>query len=281
MFKSIVELFSKKNALVKNNEIVLVGTCFKSSEEAYLLFDEAEQAIEYAYYWYGKTERAFSLPLKNGGYFPVAKTNIIDIMRFSSQVSFLLKQNKLPVIISNSHDSFIECIAGYKNKNIGVVNINHRVDVVNGISIVPMQGYASILSENNEVKMLSLGVYENIHAETELNLAKIMGVKWVNSDSFYSINPRKTYDELDAFISRYDGITLNVDLRSIVRGMTTKAPFSLDLDLLLEVVSKCIKSKKLTLIHLTGDTDPLIFSREVKQVLDTIRTKPSDETYAT
>ncbi|MFC1236580.1 hypothetical protein [Vibrio sp. F74] len=278
MFKNMVERFIKRRSHIRNRQIALVGTCFKSSEEEDLLFEEAEEAIENTYHWYAKTDLPCTLPVKNGGYFPITNSNIIESMAFSQYIHALLEQKTLPVIFSNSCESFIECLAAYDTGDIGVININHRVDLVNKLSFIPMQGYASILTQKSDINMLSIGVFEDFHTTPELNLAKSMGVEWLNSTAFYSTSP-SIYEELDIFLFNHNAIALNIDLRAIVRGMTIKPPYAIDLDLLLSIVSRCIHSNKVVLIQLTGDNDALIFAKEVQSVLNIIRKKMEHEFY--
>lgn len=273
MFKSIVEKFINKRAATRNKEILLIGACVKPMTEEYQLCEEAEQAIEYAFHWYEKTERANTLPIKNGGYFPMTDSNIVESMEFSQHVNSLLKNKALPVIVSNSCESFTECLAGFELGNVGVININHRVDLVSKLSFVPMQGYASILKQKSNVSMLSIGVFEDYHTTAELDLALSMGVEQLNSPSFYSASPFELDRDLELFIAKNEVIALNIDLRTIVRGMTTKPPYAIDFGLLMSVVNVCMQSGKVVLAQLTGDNEALIFSKEVKSVLDAIRTK--------
>ncbi|MDB1125195.1 hypothetical protein [Vibrio algarum] len=280
MFKNIVERFIKKRASLRNKEIILVGTCLKSTEDDYLFFEEAEQAIEYAYYWYSKTDLTHTLPMKNGGYFPILQSNIVDVMEFSRYIQSLFEKSALPVVFSNNCESFTECIADYDRCDVGVININHRIDLVNSMSFIPMQGFVSILTQKPNTSMISVGVFEDIMTATELNLAKSLGVKWMNSASFYSTSALNLFNELEEFLFKHEVIALNIDLKTIVRGMTIKPPFAMDLELLLSAIKLCMHSKKVIFVHLTGENEALIFSKEVKAVLDVIRTKVENSLYA-
>jgi hypothetical protein len=273
MFKHIVERFIAKKAKDRNKEIVLIGACIKPMTDEYRLCEDAEQAIEYAFHWYEKTDRSHALPIKNGGYFPITASNIVESMEFSQHVNHLVKKHALPIVFSNSCESLTECLANIDRGRVGVININHRMDLVNNISFIPMQAYASILNKNSTISLLSIGVFEEYHTASELELAESMGVEHLNSPSFYSASPFELDRDLELFIAKNEAITINIDLRTIVRGMTTQPPYAIDFGLVLSVMNLCMQSGKVRLIQMTGDNEALIFSKEVKSVLDVIRTK--------
>lgn len=200
-------------------------------------------------------------------------------MSFSNYIQSLLKHQALPVLISNSCESFKQCIADITAQRIGIINISQRLDLTNGISFVPMQCYSSLLSEKVNVEMLSIGVYEGNMSNDEAKLAASMGVQWIKSADFSSIQVKRTCRELENFLFRHESIALNIDLRTIVRGMTIHPPFALELDTLLFTCQKIMKSGKVIMVNLTGDTESLIFSSEVKKVLDVIRTKQEEIHY--
>ncbi|WP_375749978.1 hypothetical protein [Vibrio sp. HN007] len=278
MFKRLFQRFYKKRNFGK--ELVLVGTCIKATEDSYLLYDEAEQALEYVFYWYGFTDAPYGARMTNGGYFPITSTNIVEIMEFSRYVHSLLEYRALPVVISNSCESFTECIADFSSQKVGVVNINQNIDLTSGISFVPMQNFSSIMTEKSDVELLSLGIYEDAISPSDINMAKSMSVRWVSSALFSPMNSSKLYRELETFIYRNDCIALNIDLRTIVRGMTINPPFALEFETVLSIIQTLMKSNKVSLVHLTGDSENLIFSNEAKKVLDVIRAKREDVNYA-
>ena len=223
MFKRLIQRFYKKKTFGK--ELVLVGSCIKTTEDNYLLYDEAEQALEYIFHWYGFTDVPYGARMVNGGYFSITGSNIVEKMDFSRYVHSLLECKALPVVISNSCESFTECIADYTRGKVGVINLNQRIDLTSNISFVPMQSFSSVMTEKTDVEMLSLGVYEDYIDKTEISLAESMGVHWLNSSSFCSMHAEKLYSELEMFLYRNEVIALNIDLRSIVRGMTIQPPF--------------------------------------------------------
>lgn len=278
MFRQLIERFYKSKQPARQR--VLLASCFKASEETYLLYDEAEQALEYLFHWHGSTDQPNGMRMQDGGYFPITSINPLERLAFSNHIHSLLEHNSLPIIFSNSCESFIDCLADYSEGRVGVMNLNQHMDLVSSSNFVPMAGFSRLQCEKADIEMLSLGVFEERLSRSELVQATELGVGWINSSAFYSAHAEMLQRELESFLSRNQAIALNIDLQSVVRGMTIQPPFALEFQLVLAVIRTIMQSNKVLLVQLTGDTEALIFSSEAKKIVDVLRAKATSVHYA-
>ncbi len=271
MLKKWVHLLLKNRAVSLQKEIVLIGTCFKPTFNNMVLLDDTEQSLEDSYYWYDKTESSQSLPMKNGGFLSIVHNNAQDLVRFTHYIATLQGKNQLPVILSNSCESFTECLAALTDDHVGIINISHQLNLADSMSSVPMQGYVSVLSQHADIGMFCLGVNENYHSSDELSLAKQMGINWINSYHCYDQEYQLIYENLQRFMNEFPSLAIHLDLNAIVRMMAAKVSDEVNLQMLLNLISVCLASEKVRLIQLTARNENALFSKETKGILDTIR----------
>lgn len=63
MFRRLIKkLFFKQPS---GKALVLVSSCVNGGDGSYLFYDEAEQALEHAYHWYGNTDVPFGARMIN------------------------------------------------------------------------------------------------------------------------------------------------------------------------------------------------------------------------
>ncbi len=271
MFNNIKTYIAKKRALFQDHSVLLIGTCFKSIEDQFW-FEDAEQAIEYSYYWYESSEKSSAVPLKNGGYYPVVTDNSSDIIQFCTHIDNAVIRHHFPIVISNCSQSFTTYLSNDDIPATGIINISHKLDITSGKTFEPLENYLSNFSGRNNVSMLNLGVDENNTLPGELAMAQNIGINWVNNLQLNLLNESNIFKAIDEVTHNYDSVALNIDLRAIVRGIRTTPPYALETDVVLRAISYCLNSGKVRFLQLTGDTEELVFSRETKKVLDTVRT---------
>ncbi|CAM3909237.1 hypothetical protein VA7868_01146 [Vibrio aerogenes CECT 7868] len=273
MFKHIIQKFHR--AKVPSRELVLISSFFKEADD-YSLYYEAEQAIESVFDWYEYSDTPHSAHMNNGGYFPARTSGSLELKKLSQCVCTLIQRNALPVIISNSCQSFKACLTSFQTDKTGIINLNRKIDLASGINLIPVQNYTEITAEHINAELLSLGVDENAVLPFESQAAMSSGVQWLSSQAFYSADTEKLHHTLDPYIQRHERIALYIDLGSVVRKMIPTL-YTSQFDSVLNVIQALITSEKLVLIHLTGDAESLLFSRETKKILDKIRTNHLSE----
>ncbi len=271
MLKAFINKVLKRNSY--SGKVVLIGTCTKSSEDDNLLYDEVDQALDSMYDWFGSPDSKSMKAALDGGYHALIKGSVVEQTQFAHFVRDIIHQQALPIVYSNSVDSLTAYLSQEHQENVGVININQKLDLISGYGGAPMQGMSMLVTEERDIEMLSLGVFEEWLTAIDKQLAGSMRVEWVGSSAFYSPRIELLSQRLQSFVERQDKIVVHVDLRSIVRGLTVQPPFALELESVVEVLQQLMRSGKVELVQMTGDSESTIYSKEAKKVLDIVRCK--------
>lgn len=232
-----------------------------------------QSALAPSYDWYSSKQTVDSDLFENGGHFALTHENRFGNQLWLQNLETWLEGERLPVIMSNCHDTIntnIEPIA--KKGSVGIISIGRDFHMSVDSKLQTGSAYHRVLSQYDQLQFLGLGIDEDKLSASELEYAEDMNCYWLTKAECNLRYRHQIKEQLYSFGAKVEQLVIDIDLASIIAHYRNQTTVGIDLPWLLQVLRYCISSGKLKLVQLVGDREYLVYSKQVLTLLETMLT---------
>ena len=137
----------------------------------------------------------------------------------SKSVSKIIKNKSLPIILGGGHDiayanfnGIKDALLEVKNETIGIINFDAHFDL-RPVENKPNSGtpFYQILTENNNVKYLAIGIQQQSNTKQLYDIAKENKVSFITNFECETFS-KDVKSKLTSFIEKVDNLYITIDL---------------------------------------------------------------------
>ncbi len=232
-----------------------------------------QSALSESYDWYANKRTIDTEMFEKGGHFALTHENRFGTQLWLQSLETWLEGEKLPVMISNCHDTIninIEPIA--KKGSVGVISIGRDFHMSVDSKLQTGSAYYRALSKYDQLLFLGLGIDEDKLNASELEFVEDMNCYWLTKSECNLRYRHQIKEQLYSFGAKVEQLVIDIDLASIIAHYRNQTTVGIDLPWLVQVIRYCISSGKLKLVQLVGDREYLVYSKQVLTLLETMLT---------
>lgn len=223
--------------------------------------------------WYLNKKQIDPKLFEKGGHFALAHENRFGNQLWLQNLILWLESDRLPVIMSNCHDTMSTNIEPVAMKgSVGVISIGRDFHMSVDSTLQAGSAYHRILTKYDQMQFLGLGIDEEKLSASELEYAEDMNCYWLTKAECNLRHRHQIKDQLYSFGAKVEQLVIDIDLASIIAHYRNQTTVGIDLPWLTQVLRYCISSGKLKLVQLVGDREYLVYSKQVLTLLETILT---------